>query len=293
MLLPPFVPPSLRKDIPHSVPPKNPEPTAAESVIVAPEHSDPTADVPPTIIKKSSEGSRDLKGTSIKVEYDASLPSIENFVSRKRYVGTSFTPPKSAFLPPPPREVVEVGGIELIQLQAAPAPSADPALSAEPVDEESESSSASPSESQSKLESSPAAPVDSSTALQMESSPESHWVSFPDGQVESDSEDWLSRERNSFDWEAVATLATSGLSKMDPEEDDEALRAAIEWENTDWDSPPKTGKDQVATVLMRLARRIKNGDLVIDTTKAASIEAALASVLSALLSEQAGKQRNS
>lgn len=242
MLLPPFVPPSLRKHIPNSVPPQKPvpRPTAPAPVVVAPEHVDPTADIPPTIIHKSSEDLLNPKENRIQVEYDASLPSIENFVARQRYVGTSYAPPKSAFAPPPPREVVEVGGIELIQLQAAP------------VEEGSESSTAS---------------------------------------QESDSEDWLSRERNSFDWEAVATLATSALSKVDLEEDDEDLRAAMEWENTDWDSPPTSGKDQVATVLMRLARRIKNGDLVIDTTKAASIEAALASVLSALLSEQAGKQK--
>lgn len=218
-------------------------PRAAEPVIVAPDQVDPTADIPPTIIEKASHDLVNPKEKRIQIEYDTSLPSIENFVALQRYVGTSYTPPKSAFVSPPPLDVVEVGGIELIQLQAAP------------------------------------------------QAQESDASEQPQSLDHTDSEDWLSRERNSFDWEAVATLATSALSKVDMEEDDEDARAAMEWENTDWDSPPSSGKDQVATVLMRLARRIKNGDLVIDTTKAASIEAALASVLSALLSEQAGKQR--
>lgn len=92
---------------------------------------------------------------------------------------------------------------------------------------------------------------------------------------------WVAEERDSFDWNAVAQLA----AQAEPLTEDEAARAEAEWLATDWGAIDKSSNEQVASILMKLAKRIKAGQLEVDVQKQATTEAALISVLSALLSK--------
>lgn len=88
---------------------------------------------------------------------------------------------------------------------------------------------------------------------------------------------WLDAERDSVDWAAAGRLGA-------PAADDS--RAAAEWSATDWDSGPAAGHgegQQVAAALVQVARRIRGGDLRVEAAPGMSVEAALASALTALL----------
>jgi len=87
---------------------------------------------------------------------------------------------------------------------------------------------------------------------------------------------WVSEERDAFDWGGVATLATRA---------DDEHRAAEEWSSTQWDRPAASPESEhIATLLMQLARRVRAGELQVATHRQMGTEAALAAVLTALLS---------
>lgn len=88
---------------------------------------------------------------------------------------------------------------------------------------------------------------------------------------------WVSEERDAFDWGAVAQLAASP---------DEVRRASDEWSQTEWERPAAggPGSEQIALMLVQLARRVRSGELQVPGYRAMRPEAALAAVLSALLS---------
>ncbi len=92
------------------------------------------------------------------------------------------------------------------------------------------------------------------------------------------SEGWVADERDAFDWQGVSTLGTPA---------DDVGRAADEWSSTEWGRGTSSANEQIAALLLRLARRVRAGEIVLPGAKQMSQEAALASVLAALL----GKER--
>jgi len=88
--------------------------------------------------------------------------------------------------------------------------------------------------------------------------------------------EWVNEERDAFDWQSVAQLAPAV---------DEAQRADDEWTATNWDQTGESDAEHVSTVLVQLARRVRSGELKLETLRGATVEATLASVLAALLSD--------
>ena len=93
-------------------------------------------------------------------------------------------------------------------------------------------------------------------------------------------EEWVAEERDAFDWKSVASLA------VPPAEDQ---RAAEEWSSTEWDKGGGTLQDHVSSVLSQIARRVRSGELEIQGSRQMGTEAALVSVLAALLAESGKK----
>lgn len=100
--------------------------------------------------------------------------------------------------------------------------------------------------------------------------------------LESTLENWLTQERDSFDWSSMADLAYRS-SRMSVGTDEEAEKAEAEWSSTDWNSPASASNSQLASMLIQLAKRVKSGELEVEA-RGTTTEAALASLLSALLS---------
>lgn len=88
--------------------------------------------------------------------------------------------------------------------------------------------------------------------------------------------EWVSQERDAYDWQSVGTIAAGP---------DEARRAAEAWEGTEWEPRRTPEQDQVATALVQLARRVRAGELRIDVPANATVEASLAALLAALLAD--------
>ncbi|MDQ6737668.1 MAG: hypothetical protein M3Z30_08205 [Gemmatimonadota bacterium] len=93
-------------------------------------------------------------------------------------------------------------------------------------------------------------------------------------------EEWVAQERDAFDWKSVASLA------VPPAEDQ---RAAEEWSSTEWDKGGGTLQDHVSSLLSQIARRVRSGELEIQGSRQMGTEAALVSVLAALLAESEKK----
>ncbi|HEV2643372.1 MAG TPA: hypothetical protein VGT98_11715 [Candidatus Elarobacter sp.] len=91
---------------------------------------------------------------------------------------------------------------------------------------------------------------------------------------------WVSEERDAFDWKGVANLAATP---------DEERRAAEDWSSTTWERTSDSAQDHVAGLLAQVARRVRAGELPVHGSKQMSAEAALAAVLTALLSEESNE----
>ncbi len=89
-------------------------------------------------------------------------------------------------------------------------------------------------------------------------------------------EEWVSQERDAFDWKSAANLAVQPADEQ---------RAAEEWSSTEWDRTGGTMQDHVAAMLANVARRVRSGELEVQGSKQMGTEAALVSVLAALLAE--------
>lgn len=92
-------------------------------------------------------------------------------------------------------------------------------------------------------------------------------------------EPWTTGEWTRFDWSAAAALTP-----------DERERAAAAWSDLDWDEDARArGRSRgetVAGTLEEVARRIRSGELQVRGPTGMSEEAAIASVLAALLAQR-------
>ncbi|MDQ2890890.1 MAG: hypothetical protein M3R65_10135 [Gemmatimonadota bacterium] len=93
-------------------------------------------------------------------------------------------------------------------------------------------------------------------------------------------EEWIARERDAFDWHSVASLAVPPA---------EEARAAEEWSSTEWDRSSASVEDHISGLLAQVARRVRSGELEVQGSRQMGVEAALVSVLAALLAESAKK----
>jgi hypothetical protein len=271
-MLPPFVPPSARSASEHlpsitefvvdrvdrsfnstfvldtpkagSIAVEPPSPLSEEAVPVQGEAKQGAIETAPQV-RKEGDGFI-VDG----IEYSATLPSIEEFVLRKPYVG------EVGFAEVNTSPVTDDSPFVQLQRRAAVGESerAKKALSQAVV---------SSSEGEQGAINAPSSSMTiSSSSISPSSSEEEH--------------DWVEEERDSFDWQSVATLAAPA---------DDAERAAQEWMSTDWETPSTSPSEHVAATLMRLARRIRSGELKIEAVPGKTPEAALAAVLAALLSD--------
>lgn len=87
---------------------------------------------------------------------------------------------------------------------------------------------------------------------------------------------WVAEERDAYNWDAVGTLAAGP---------DDARRAEEAWSGTEWEPRRKPENEQVATALVQLARRVRAGEVKVDLPRNATVEASLAAVLTALLTQ--------
>lgn len=282
MLLPPFVPPSAR--IPVAPNPLATSVSSPSELPAATLSSSQISQVSQDIetLQASQNTVPQLETVETVVEYSASLPSIEEFVLRAPYEGTAEEPVFVSTTPTThiPESIVLRDGTELVQLGGLSS------TSLEEAEENNEQKSALGSESfvadtqslaqqnQAQTPAAPEAPLTTGSAA-----PESPLTAVSAGAEEPAG--WVAEERDSFDWNAVAQLA----AQAEPLTEDEAARAEAEWLATDWGAIDKSSNEQVASILMKLAKRIKAGQLEVDVQKQATTEAALISVLSALLSK--------
>ena len=86
--------------------------------------------------------------------------------------------------------------------------------------------------------------------------------------------EWVSEERDAYDWQSVSSIAAGP---------DEERRAAEAWSGTEWEPRRNPEHEQVATALVQLARRVRAGELKVDIPANATVEASLAALLAALL----------
>jgi hypothetical protein len=86
---------------------------------------------------------------------------------------------------------------------------------------------------------------------------------------------WIAEERNSFDWQSVASLAAARQN--------EERRAEDDWAATSWDRKAQSESEQVAALLNQVIRRVRTGELKVEATRGMSAESALAATLAALL----------
>lgn len=119
-------------------------------------------------------------------------------------------------------------------------------------------------------------PVEQTEATGPELSPASEVSASPAAPAAA-ADTWVAEERDAFDWHGVANLAVAP---------DEERRAAEEWSGTQWERTADTAQDHVAGLLSQVARRVRAGELSVQGSKQMSAEAALAAVLTALLSEE-------
>ncbi len=202
------------------------------------------------------------------IEYSNSLPSIEEFVARAPYVAKAELVSE---VPANEPEFVQIGISSRADsdVQAAPQPIA----TAESV------------------QATKAAPIQlleevSPTVVNAEGdtkavAPQGGAVPATDATV---SNGWVDAERDSFDWQSVANLATSPAETLLNDEQ----RAADAWMSTDWSTPSSSPTEHIASVLLQLARRVRSGELEVDAPRGTSTEAAVAAVLTALLSQPNG-----
>lgn len=85
---------------------------------------------------------------------------------------------------------------------------------------------------------------------------------------------WIDDERNAFDWQSLTGLAAR---------QNEERRAEDEWSSTNWDQGTSSSAEQVASLLNQIVRRVRTGELKVDSARGMSAESALAATLAALL----------
>lgn len=185
------------------------------------------------------------------IEYSNSLPSIEEFVARAPYVATA--PEAVSGVSVNESEFVQIGLSSRIESEVQ----AEPQVVEHPV-----------------------------TAIKTEGdttivTPQGGAVPATDATA---SNDWVDAERDSFDWQSVANLATPPAETLL----DDEQRAADAWMSTDWSTPSSSPTEHIASVLLQLARRVRSGELEVDAPRGTSTEAAVAAVLTALLSQPNG-----
>ncbi len=251
-MLPPFVPPSARVST-------EPLPLITEFVLDRGEQP----------VEQSFTVEQWEPPEPASFETEATLPSIDEFLL-ERPVENEIAPADTS---PQMEDSTEAPftAQSAVQAEEMPEPAAPELVDTPPAaDEQATEEQAAPEQS---------APVESDVEAVPLIGPEDVAHAAPEPAIEVGGESWVGDERDSFNWQGAATLATPA---------DDEKRASEDWSSTNWERSGASSHDHVVALLGQIARRVRSGELHVEASQNMSAEAVLAAVLVALLSEPDG-----